>query len=180
MIYHYTPISGVYLIEPERQEDARGWFARSFCAREFGDMGMAASFAQCSASCNARRGTVRGLHYQVAPAAEAKLVRCVRGALFDVAVDIRPASPTYGQWTSAELSALNGCMLYVPEGCAHGFQTLSDDTEIFYQISAEYQPALARGIRWDDPDIGIRWPLARAILSDRDRALPRLNALAAA
>jgi dTDP-4-dehydrorhamnose 3,5-epimerase len=180
MIYHFTPLSGVYLIEPERREDDRGWFARTFCAREFAEMGMATDFPQCSTSYNARRGTVRGLHYQAVPCTEAKLVRCARGALFDVAVDIQPGSPTFGQWVSAELTAENGHMLYIPEGYAHGFQTLADGTEIFYQISTEYQPALSRGIRWNDPRIGIRWPLARAILSDRDRALPELTSLAAA
>lgn len=172
MIYHYTQISGVILIESERHSDPRGYFVRTFCAEEFGDLGLTSRFAQCGTSFNASGGTLRGLHYQAAPAAEAKLVRCVRGALFDVAVDIRPESPTFGQWFSTPLTAANGHMLYIPEGCAHGFQTLVDDTEIFYQISAPYEPALSRGIRWDDPEIGIDWPIKDAILSDRDKTLP--------
>jgi dTDP-4-dehydrorhamnose 3,5-epimerase len=172
MIYSYTQISGVILIESERHSDQRGWFARTFCAEEFGDLGLTAQFAQCSTSFNAKRGTLRGLHYQAAPAAEAKLVRCVQGALFDVAVDIRPESPTFGQWYGTALTAANGNMLYIPEGCAHGFQTLVDDTEVFYQISVPYAPELSRGISWDDPEIGIDWPIEEAILSDRDRSQP--------
>lgn len=173
MIYHYTQISGVILIESERRSDPRGYFTRTFCAEEFGDLGLTSRFAQCSTSFNATRGTLRGLHYQAAPAAEAKLVRCIQGALLDVAVDIRPESPTFGQWFGTPLTAANGHMLYIPEGCAHGFQTLVDDTEIFYQISVPYEPDLSCGIRWDDPEIGIDWPLKQeAILSDRDQTLP--------
>ena len=178
MIYHYTQISGVILIEPERRDDPRGYFARTFCAEEFGDLGLANQFAQCSTSFNAAAGTLRGLHYQAAPAAEAKLVRCVQGALFDVAVDIRPQSPTFGQWFGAPLTAANGHMLYIPEGCAHGFQTLVDDTEIFYQISVPYEPELSRGIRWNDPEIGVDWPIEETILSDRDQTLPGFAAAA--
>ena len=177
MIYHYTPLQGVFRIEPDRHEDERGWFARTFCAREFADMGMVATFAQCSISFNAKRGAVRGLHYQASPCPEAKLVRCVQGALFDVAVDIRPDSPSFGQWASAELTAKNGHMLYIPEGYAHGFQTVAANTEILYQISTEYRPELSRGIRWNDPDVGIDWPLSDATLSDRDRTLPYLRSL---
>ena len=173
MIYNYTQISGVILIESERQSDPRGYFARTYCAEEFRDLGLCAQFAQCSTSFNATRGTLRGLHYQAAPAAEAKLVRCVQGALFDVAVDIRPESPTFGQWFGAPLTAANGHMLYIPEGCAHGFQTLVDDTEILYQISVPYEADLSRGIRWDDPEIAIDWPQKEAILSERDQTLPR-------
>lgn len=178
MIYHYTQLPGVFVVEPERERDSRGWFSRTFCTDEFGDLGMATAFAQCSASFNTERGTLRGLHYQGTPAEEAKLVRCVQGAIFDVAVDIRPHSPTFGRWVSVELTALNGRMLYVPEGCAHGFQTLVNNSEVFYQISVPYRAELSRGIRWDDPDIGIDWPVAGAILSDRDRALPHLSEVA--
>ena len=167
MIYRYTQLPGVFLVEPERQRDRRGWFARTFCTDEFGDLGMATAFAQCSASFSAGRGTLRGLHYQAAPAEEAKLVRCVQGAVFDVAVDIRPDSPSFGRWVSAELSALNGHMLYIPQGFAHGFQTLTNNSELFYQISVPYRPELSAGIRWDDPDIAIDWPITDAILSDR-------------
>lgn len=172
MIYRYTQISGVILIESERHNDPRGYFARTFCAEEFSDLGLKAQFAQCSTSFNAARGTLRGLHYQAEPASEAKLVRCIQGALFDVAVDIRPESPTFGQWFGAALSAANGHMLYIPEGCAHGFQTMVDDTEIFYQISVPYESELSRGIRWDDPEIGIDWPIEDATLSDRDKTQP--------
>lgn len=175
MIYHYTQISDVFLIESDRHVDKRGWFARTFCAEEFADLNLTETFSQCGASYNAKRGTLRGLHYQADPYPEAKLVRCVRGALFDVAVDIRPDSPTFGRWTAAELTSDNGRMLYIPEGCAHGFQTLAGETEIVYQISVSYRPELSRGIRWDDADIGIDWPVTDAILSDRDRDLPTLT-----
>jgi dTDP-4-dehydrorhamnose 3,5-epimerase len=174
VIYHYTRLPGVFLIEPERQRDRRGWFARTFCMDEFADLGMAASFAQCSASFNAERGTLRGLHYQAAPFEEAKLVRCVQGAIFDVVADIRPDSPTFRRWVSAELTALNGHMLYVPEGYAHGFQSLVNNSEVFYQISVPFRRELSFGVRWDDPELGIDWPVTGAILSDRDRLLPFL------
>lgn len=172
MIYRYTQISGVIQIESERRGDERGYFARTFCAEEFADLGLTSQFAQSSTSFNALRGTLRGLHYQSEPAAEAKLVRCVRGSLFDVAVDIRPDSPTFGHWYGTELTAANGHMLYIPEGCAHGFQTLEDNTEISYQISVPYEASLSCGIRWNDPDIAIDWPMKDVILSDRDRTLP--------
>ena len=174
MIFRPLALEGVYVIEPERLEDSRGWFARTFCSDDFAALGLVTRFAQCSASRNPTRGTLRGLHFQAHPRSEAKLIRCVRGAAFDVIVDIRPESETYGQWEAVELSEQNGRSIYVPEGCAHGFQTLCDDTELFYQISVPYEPALARGVRWDDPEIGIDWPLSRPNLSDRDRALPRL------
>lgn len=180
MKFNATEINGVWIIEPDRQEDERGWFARTHCAEEFAARGLTADFAQCSTSFNRRRGTLRGLHYQAAGAAEAKLIRCVRGALFDVAVDLRAGSPTRGRWVAATLSAENGTQIHIPEGCAHGFQTLCDDTELFYQISVPYHPRRARGVRWDDPELAIPWPQERPILSDRDRALPSLaEALAA-
>ena len=174
MIFRPLTLEGVHVIEPERLEDSRGWFARTFCVDDFAAHGLVTEFAQCSASRNPMRGTLRGLHFQASPRSETKLIRCVRGAAFDVVVDIRLESDTYGQWAAVELSEQNGRSIYVPEGCAHGFQTLCDDTELFYQISVPYEPALARGVRWDDPDIGIDWPLSRPNLSDRDRSLPGL------
>lgn len=173
MIFHETEFLGLYLVEPEPARDERGFFARTFCAREFAARGLDASIAQCSTSFNARKGTLRGMHYQAPPYAEAKLVRVVAGAIFDAIVDLRPDSPTRGQWRGFELSAENRRMLYIPQGFAHGFQTLRDGTEILYQISEFYEPASACGIRWDDPDLAIAWPdPAGAILSDRDQTFP--------
>ena len=174
MIYRYTPISGVFLIESERRADSRGWFSRTYCSEEFSEMGLETNFVQCSTSYNELRGTLRGLHYQTVPHSETKLVRCTRGAIFDVVVDIRPESPTFGKWVAAELSGNDGAMLYIPEGCAHGFQTLVPNTEIFYQISAPYQAACSSGIRWDDPSLDIDWPIATPIISERDSELPVL------
>ncbi len=166
-------LTGAYLIEPERLEDERGFFARTFCAAEFAARGLRATVAQCSVSYNRRRGTLRGLHYQAPPHEEAKLVRSTRGAAYDVIVDLRPGSATFRQWVGVELSAENRRMLYIPEGFAHGFQTLVDDTELFYQMSTAYVPEAARGIRWDDPDLAIAWPPAAArVISPRDLALP--------
>lgn len=175
MKFHETDIEGVWIIDIEPIEDERGWFARIHCAETFASLGIAPNFAQCSTSYNRRRGTLRGLHFQAAPAPEAKLVRCVRGALFDVAVDLRPGSGTSGRWVSAELTADNRRAILIPEGCAHGFQTLVDDTELIYQISVPYQPGLARGVRWDDPELGIPWPIASPTMSLRDRDLPTLR-----
>ena len=177
MIFNETKIAGVWTIEIEPIRDDRGWFARTHCAETFAARGLVSSFSQCSTSYNRLSGTLRGLHFQAAPAEEAKLVRCVRGALFDVAVDMRRGSPTYGQWVAAELTADNRRALLIPEGCAHGFQTLTDDTEIFYQISAPYAPELSVGVRWNDPDIAVTWPLGNPIMSDRDRKLPTLTEL---
>ena len=168
-----TALPGVKLVTPEPAADERGFFARTFCGKTFARHGMAGTFSQCSVSFNHRRGTLRGLHYQAAPHEEAKLVRCTRGAMFDVAVDLRPG-PTYGQWVGAELSAANRHALYLPPGVAHGFQTLSDDCEVFYQISPDFVPEAARGIRYDDPAIGIDWPLPISVISERDSALPAL------
>jgi dTDP-4-dehydrorhamnose 3,5-epimerase len=179
MIFQQTAVPGVFMIEPERHCDARGHFTRTFCRAEFAARGLCADFVQTSASVNTQRGTLRGLHYQAAPAAETKLVRVVRGAAYDVAVDLRLDSPTYGRWVAAELSAENGRILYIPAGCAHGFQTLADDTELLYQIAPDYEPALSCGVRWNDPTLGIAWPIANPILSERDRTLPVLAALAA-
>lgn len=170
MIFHETPIPGAWRVEPERIEDERGFFARVFDEDEFARRGMRTAFPQCSVSFNARAGTLRGLHYQAAPHAEAKLVRCTAGAVWDVLVDLRPESPAFRRWYAAELSAGNRRLLYVPEGVAHGFQTLVDGSEVFYQISETYHPALARGHRWDDPAFGIEWPAASVrTISERDR-----------
>ena len=172
MRFAETRIRGVWLIELEPIADERGFFARTFCAREMEQHGLSPVVAQCSVSLSRKRGTVRGMHWQARPHAEAKLVRCVRGSLFDVALDVRPGSPTFGEWVSAELAAENRRALYVPECVAHGFQTLEDDTEVLYQISEFYHPESARGARWDDPAFGIRWPIEGAVVSDRDRSWP--------
>lgn len=179
MNFRPTPLDGVWIIDPERNSDDRGWFARTFCAEAFAARSLPTSFAQCSASFNARRGTLRGLHWQIAPYAEAKLIRCTRGHVFDVAVDMRPESDTFGLWAATELSDDNGRAVFIPEGFAHGFQSLVDNSELSYQITAPHRPALARGVRWDDPRIGIAWPIRDPILSPRDRALPLLEQLGA-
>jgi dTDP-4-dehydrorhamnose 3,5-epimerase len=175
MRFHESELAGAFLIEPELVEDERGFFARSWCAQEFADHGLRASIAQCNISYNRRRATLRGLHYQADPFAEAKLVRCSRGAIFDVIVDLRPDSPTRHRWIAEELTAANRRMVYVPEGFAHGFQALSDDTEVFYQMSRSYRAEAATGIRFDDPAFAIAWPIANAIVSARDLALPLLG-----
>ena len=156
--------------------DERGFFARSYCAQEFSSHGLESRIVQCNISFNRRAGTLRGLHYQAEPHREAKLVRCTMGAIYDVIVDIRPESPTYLQWFALDLNADNRCMLFVPPGFAHGFQTLRDGSEVFYQMSEFYHPGSARGLRWDDPRLAIRWPLPEPILSERDRSFPLLMA----
>jgi dTDP-4-dehydrorhamnose 3,5-epimerase len=170
----FKPLSldGAYLIDPEPIVDQRGMFARIFCGREFAARGLDPRIAQCSTSYNRRRGTLRGMHYQLAPFAEAKLVRCVRGAIHDVIIDLRQDSGTRMRWTEVELSADNRRMLYVPAGFAHGFQTLTDDAEVFYQISEWYSPEHARGVRWNDDAFGIRWPLADPVVSSKDSSYP--------
>ncbi len=172
MIFNETRLAGTYVVELERHEDERGYFARTFGADEFGRAGLNPAVAQCSTSFNRLAGTVRGLHFQAPPHAECKLVRCTRGAIFDVAVDLRKSSPTYCQWFAVELTPDGGRMLYIPEGLAHGFQALEDETEVAYQISAEYAPTHAGGVRWDDPVFGIQWPLAVTTISERDREYP--------
>jgi len=174
MKFESTPLDGAFVVSLQRIEDERGSFARSYCAREFAAQGLEPLSAQCNLSWNARRGTLRGMHYQADPHREAKLVRCTRGALWDVIVDLRPESPSFRHWHGVELSAANALALYVPPGFAHGFQTLLDDTEVFYQMSAFHDPELGRGVRWDDPAIGIRWPLADPLLSQRDRSFELL------
>lgn len=161
-------------MEPHRDE--RGYFARTWCKEEFAAHNLNARLAQCSTSFNRQRGTLRGLHYQAEPYAETKLIRCTRGAVYDVIVDIRPQSPSFKQWLSVELTAENLLMLYVPEGFAHGFQTLEDDTELFYQISEFYHPECSRGIAFDDPAFDFRWPIAERIMSERDRNFPAFKA----
>ncbi len=170
VIFRPTEIAGAYLIEMEKLDDERGFFARAFCAEEFGQAGLNARITQCSVSFNEKRGTLRGMHYQAAPHQETKVVRCTRGAIFDVLVDLRRESATCGDWMSMELTADNRRMLYVPEGVAHGFQTLMDGTEVFYQMSEFFAPGSAFGVRWDDPAFGIRWPVESPILSERDRS----------
>lgn len=172
MIFTELALKGVYLIEPERLEDERGFFARTFCVQEFSARGLATSVAQCNVSYNSRRGTVRGLHYQASPHEEVKLVRCTAGAVFDVVVDIRPGSLTLKKWFGVELSAENRKMLYIPEGVAHGFQTLNDNTEVFYQMSEFFHPECARGLRWDDPAFQIAWPIGDKIISLKDKSYP--------
>lgn len=164
---------GVVIIEPERLEDERGFFARTYCIEEFARHGLNVALKQCSLSFNHKAGTLRGMHYQSAPFGEAKLVRCTRGAIYDVALDLRLDSPSFKTWCAQELSAENRRMLYIGEGIAHGFQTLRDDTEVFYQISEPFRTEASRGVRWDDPAFGIAWPpAANRIISERDRQYP--------
>ena len=168
MIFEETKIKGVFVIEPELIEDERGFFACSWSRSEFEQRGLNPRMLQCNISFNFKRGTVRGMHYQQKPHEETKLVRCTRGAMYDVAVDLRSDSATRYQWVAAELTADNRRMLYIPEGFAHGYQTLVDGTEIFYQMSESYSPEFAGGMRWDDPRTGIDWPLPVAVISKRD------------
>ncbi len=167
-----TALQGAFIIELDKQEDERGFFARTWCQRAFIAHGLNPRLVQCNVSFNRRRGTLRGMHYQVAPYAEAKLVRCTRGAIYDVIIDLRPDSPTFTQWIAVELTADNHRMLYIPEQFAHGFQTLEDNTEVFYQMSEFYAPECARGVRWNDPAFAIAWPPAERIISERDRHYP--------
>ncbi len=175
MIFTETQIPGVVVIEPERFADARGHFARTYCAQEFAQRGLEPAIAQCSTSFSARAGTLRGMHYQGAPHAEAKLVRCTRGAIYDVALDLRPGSPSFLRWEGLTMSEDDARALFIPAGCAHGFQTLADASEILYQISVAYAPDAARGVRWDDPAFAITWPeppAAGRTISDRDASYP--------
>jgi len=176
VIFCETKLKGAFIIEPERLEDERGLFARTFCQEEFRAHGLDPRVVQCNISFNRKKGTLRGMHYQIAPYEEAKLVRCTRGALYDVAIDLRPESPTFKQWIAVELTAENRRMLYVPEGFAHGFQTLEDNTEVFYQMSEFYHPECTRGGRWDDPAFGIEWPpVEQRLISPRDQEYPNFE-----
>lgn len=170
MLFKETGLKGAYLIEQEPFEDERGYFARTFCRREFEEHGLNPDVAQCSISCNNKRGTLRGMHYQTKPHEEAKLVSCTRGTLYDVIIDLRPASPTYCRWHAVELSADNYKMIYVPEGFAHGFQTLEDNTVIFYQMSEFYHQGSASGARWDDPAFAVEWPMEPTVISAKDNS----------
>ncbi|MBV9275222.1 MAG: dTDP-4-dehydrorhamnose 3,5-epimerase [Verrucomicrobia bacterium] len=174
MRFTATKLEGAWIVEPDPHKDNRGLFARTFCACEFRNQGLVSSFVQCNTSWNASGGTVRGLHYQLPPSGEVKLVRCTAGSLCDIIVDLRPTSPTYLQHVSVELSAQNRRALYVPQLFAHGFQTLEDGTEVFYQMSEFYVPKLGRGLRYDDPKLGIDWPLPVASISDQDLNWPLL------
>lgn len=175
MKFQELPLAGAYTIEMDRLEDERGFFARSYSAEEFAARGLPAAMPQSSVSFNARRGTLRGLHYQAEPHAEDKLVRCTAGAIYDVIVDLRPDSPTARRWFGVELSAANHRSLFVPKGLAHGFMTLRDDTEVLYMISVPFAPGFERGLRWNDPAIGISWPTAPSVVSARDAAYPLLG-----
>lgn len=168
MIFDPTPIEGAFHVRLEPHQDERGFFARSWCRDEFDARGLSSELAQCNISYNHRRGTLRGLHYQAPPHAEAKLVRCTRGRIFDVVVDLRPSAPTFKKWWSAELSADNRDMVYIPEGIAHGFVTLEDKTEVAYQMSTPYRPESARGLRYDDPAFAITWPFAPTLIGAND------------
>ena len=174
MIFTETELKGVYLIETEPLEDDRGFFARTFCREEFAKYGLNPQVAQCNLSYNRKKGTLRGMHYQIAPREEAKLVRCISGAIYDVIVDLREDSTTYCQWLSLELSA-RGRMLYIPEGCGHGYLTLAPNTDLVYQASAPYAPGSAKGVRYDDPAFNIVWPGAIRVISLQDQNWPRFS-----
>ncbi len=178
MIFQQTKLPGAWVIQIERLEDERGFFARSWCQREFEEHGLNPRLVQCNISFNRQKGTLRGMHFQAAPFEEAKLVRCTRGALYDVIVDLRPLSPTFLQHVGITLTPEESNMLYVPEGFAHGFLTLADDTEVFYQMSEFYVPGAARGLRWDDPVLGIDWPGPVRMISLRDAAYPDFERVA--
>ncbi len=175
MHFSETEIIGVWIIDPDPREDERGRFMRAWCSREFAEHGLDFKPLQANMGLSIHRGTLRGMHFQEAPALEAKLVRCTRGAMFDVALDLRPESSSYGKWYGVELSAENGRMLYVPELCAHGYQTLEADTEMHYMTSAFYAPNSARGVRFDDPAFGIKWPLPITSASEQDLTWPLMN-----
>jgi dTDP-4-dehydrorhamnose 3,5-epimerase len=175
MIFTEAPLSGAYLVDLERLADERGFFARSYCVDEFAAKRPGPELRQCSVSYNARRGTLRGLHYQDPPHEEHKLVRCTAGAIFDVIVDIRPGSPTYRRWFGAELTMDNHRSLFIPPGFAHGFVSLTDHTEVYYMISVPHAPQFSRGLRWNDPAFAIEWPLTPAVISERDAAYPLLD-----
>ena len=172
MIFTATELRGAYMIDLEKLGDDRGFFARAWCQKEFANHGLNLNLVQANLSFNAAKATLRGMHYQVTPYREAKLVRCIKGAIYDVIIDLRPDSPTYKRWLGVELTANNYKMLYVPEAFAHGYQTLADDSEVFYQVSQLYSPTAERGVRYNDPVFGIEWPLEPQVISDKDQQWP--------
>ena len=172
MLFLETKLKGAFTIELQRIEDSRGFFARAFCKREFEQRGLNPAIVQCNVSFNPQKGTLRGMHYQQEPFREVKVVRCIAGAIFDAIVDLRPDSSTYREWTGVELSAQNGRSLYVPEGFAHGYLTLTENTEVFYQVSEFYSPGYERSIRWNDPAFRIQWPIEPLIISPKDASHP--------
>jgi len=176
MIFNETSLHGAYTIELEKRGDERGFFARVFCEEEFAKAGLTNRFVQINNSLSTKLGILRGMHYQLPPAAEVKIVRCIKGALYDVIVDLRPDSPTFRQWYGAELSAENRRMMYVPQGYAHGFVTMSHDAEAFYLVSAPYSPQHERGLKFNDPALGIDWPVEPTDVSEKDRKWPNLEA----
>jgi dTDP-4-dehydrorhamnose 3,5-epimerase len=175
MTFRETKLPGVFEIHLEPKSDDRGFFARAWCVKEFEAHGLNPRLVQCNASFNYKKGTLRGMHYQEAPYAETKIVRCTQGAIHDVVLDLRPQSPTFKKWIATILSAENRRMLYIPEGCAHGFLTLRDQTEVFYQMSEFFHAESARGVRWDDPAFGIAWPTKVKVISERDRTYPNFE-----
>jgi dTDP-4-dehydrorhamnose 3,5-epimerase len=175
MLFTETKLKGAFIIDIAPRQDERGFFARSWCADEFEKHGLNPRLAQCNISFNKKRGTLRGMHYQAEPFPEAKLVRCTLGAMYDVMIDLRQNSPTFKQWLAVELTAQNRRALYIPEGFAHGFQTLADNTEVFYQMSEFYHPECARGVRWDDPAFGVEWALPITMASPQDSAYLRMD-----
>lgn len=175
MIFTETKLPGAYVIDVEKFEDVRGFFALSWSEKEFADRGLNPRLVECNISFNKRKGILRGMHYQIAPHAQAKLVRCTMGAIYDVAIDLRPDSPTFKQWVGVELTAENRLLFYIPEEFAHGFQTLCDSTEVFYQMAQCYHSESARGVRWDDPAFGIEWPLGEPFMLERDKSYALLR-----
>ena len=170
MIFSETELKGAFVIDPELLKDDRGFFARIFCVNEFRNRGLVTKYVQCNISFNLKKGTLRGMHYQAKPHEEVKLVQCIKGSIYDVIIDLRKDSPTFRKWITVELTERNHRMFYIPEGFAHGFQTLEDNTEVFYQMAEFYSPEYAWGVRWDDPVFNISWPLNAVILSDRDKS----------
>ena len=179
MIFHALEIPGAYLLEPERKEDRRGFFARTYCRHELEERGLDPAVVQCNISVNHQKGTVRGMHYQAAPHEEVKLVRCTAGAIHDVILDLRPESPTFKLHHGVDLNAQNRLSLYIPAGVAHGFQSLEDESEVFYQMSEFYYPESARGVRWNDPAFSIEWPLEVSMISEQDLSFADFDATAA-
>jgi dTDP-4-dehydrorhamnose 3,5-epimerase len=175
MKFTETKLKGAFVIEIEEKHDNRGFFARTFCAQEFEEHGLKATVAQCNMSFNHKEGTLRGMHYQLAPATETKLIRCIRGAIYDVVIDMRPDSPNYLEHIGVELTADNRCALYIPGMFAHGFQTLSDETEVIYQVGEFYTPGYERGVRYNDPVFNIQWPLTVTEISDKDLNWPLIQ-----